>query len=62
MVLEEADLVTERVNSRMVTDALLLQGAVSGILSKDGRKQFSKLIKQLNVTVEPKLGIHDDLD
>ena len=49
MVWEEALLVVERLNQVAVTEALFVQMAVSSLLSKDGAKQFSKLVKRLTL-------------
>lgn len=54
---DEAALVSERVNGRIITESQLLQTAVHSIVSKPARKQFSKTIKDLNVEVKP----HDKL-
>jgi len=52
-------LITERQNNRIVTESQLLQTAVHSIMSKEARKQFSKLIKQLNVQTGPVEGLFD---
>lgn len=54
LVIDEAHFAQERESSRMITEAELVRQAVAGLLIKDARKQFSKLVKQLNVTVVPK--------
>jgi len=59
MVYDEANLVTERINTKIITEAELIKLAVLGILSKSARKQFSKLIKQINVVVKPISGLFD---
>ncbi len=51
---DEANLVVERENSRIVTEAQLAQMGVSGILSGKARSAFTKLIKSLNVVVKPR--------
>lgn len=45
---DEAALIVQRINGQAVTDALLLQNAAASVLSKEGAKQFKKLIKQLS--------------
>lgn len=45
--MDEARLVVERVNNGHVTTAVLLQMAVSGVLSKKANKAFQKQIKKL---------------
>lgn len=44
MVWEEAELVEDRVNRQMVSEAILTQVAVSSILSKEAGEHFKKLI------------------
>lgn len=46
-MLDESRLVIRRVNNGHVTTATLLQGAVSGVLSKKANKEFQKQIKRL---------------
>jgi hypothetical protein len=53
MLWDESNLVIERQNNAIVTEAELLQNAVMGILSKKARKSFSNLIKRLNVVTKP---------
>lgn len=53
MVHDEAILVEERVNARIITEAQLLQNAVMGILSKGTRAEFAKMVKKLNVVTVP---------
>jgi len=48
MVWDEARLVVERRNREHATNAILTQLAVASILSKDGRKEFTKTVKRLN--------------
>lgn len=54
---DEALLVEERHNGKIVTEAQILQTAIHSLMSKDARKQFSKLIKGLNVQVKPHKGL-----
>jgi len=56
---DEAALVKERVNNQIITEAQLLQTAVHSILAKEARTQFQKLLKQLNVTSNPRSGLFD---
>lgn len=56
MLWDESNLVIERVNGAIVTEANLLKFAVHGILSKDARRHFDKMTKTLNVEAKP----HDD--
>lgn len=61
MVWDEAALVQERINAQTITEAQLMKLAVEGILSKGSRRQFSKLVKQLNVEVKPRKGLFGEL-
>lgn len=47
MVWEEAEMVVERLNGVAVTEAVFLQMAVSALFSKEGAKEFSKVVKRL---------------
>lgn len=47
MVWEEALLVVERLNGIAVTEAVFLQLAVSSLFSKEGAKEFTKVVKRL---------------
>lgn len=47
MMIDESSIVVRRVNSGYVTRATLLQGAVSGVLSKKANKEFQKQISRL---------------
>lgn len=49
MLLDEHNLVVERLNGLEVTRATLLQLAVSSILSKKAGKEFDKNIATLNI-------------
>ena len=60
MLYDESQIVIERINGQTITEATLIQTAVSSIISKGGRKQFSKLVKSLNVEVSPRLGLFDE--
>lgn len=60
MVFDEAALVEERENGRIVTEALLLQSAVGSILSSKAKTAFTKQIKGLNVEVKPREGLFDE--
>lgn len=53
MVWDEANLVTERENARVVTEVSLIRLAISANLGKDGDRQYQKAIKALNISVEP---------
>ena len=46
-VWDEAEIVVERLNRQAVTEAVLIQSAVASLLSKEGGKEFSKLVKRL---------------
>lgn len=50
---DEANLVTERVNSLVITEAQLAQHGVSAILSAKARKAFTEMVKKLNVITKP---------
>lgn len=56
---DEAALVEERTNGRIITESQLIQTAVHSIVSKEARKQFSKTLKQLNVQVNPHKKLFD---
>lgn len=47
LVWDEASMVISRINGMMATEAVLLQTAVSSILSKESGEHFNKLVKQL---------------
>lgn len=47
MVSDEADLVVARLNQAEATRALLLQMAVSSVLSEKAGEEFQKVIKRL---------------
>jgi hypothetical protein len=47
MVSDEADLVAQRANVAEATRAVLLQMAVSSVLSKQADEQFQEVIKRL---------------
>lgn len=51
MLYDEANLVVERVNGRIVTEAHLLQSAVQSILSTEASKEFTKRINGLSIEV-----------
>jgi hypothetical protein len=46
-LMDEVSIVVRRVNNGHITDATLLQGAVSGVLSKKANKEFHKQIARL---------------
>ena len=50
---DEANLVSERENARIATEAQLVQMAVSGIVSRKGGTQFQKMLKKLTFETEP---------
>lgn len=56
---DEAALVEERQNNKIVTESQILQTAIHSIMAKAARTQFSKLIKQLNVRTRPHEGLFD---
>lgn len=56
---DEANLVTERENARMSTEAQLVQMAASGLVSAKGGKQFQKMLKHLTIETEPIAGLFD---
>jgi hypothetical protein len=58
--MDEANFVNERENSRMLTEALLLQATVAGILSKEARNGLKDIRSTLNVRVKPKTGLFVD--
>ncbi len=54
---DEALIVQERENARLSTEALLVQGAAGGVMSKKGADHFKKMVKGLNVESEPTEGL-----
>jgi len=54
---DEASLVRERVNNQIITEAELTKTAIHSMLSKGSRTQFSKLVKEINVTTSPRKGL-----
>lgn len=46
-VWDEASLIVERLNGMALTQAILIQKAVSSLLSKEGAKDFTDTIKRL---------------
>ena len=56
---DEANLVIERNNNRIVTEAQLAQTGVAAILSAKSRSNFTKHIKSLNVRVKPRAGLFE---
>ena len=59
---DEANLVIERDNNRIVTEAQLAQMGVAGILSAKSRAAFTKQIKSLNVVSKPRRGLFEPED
>lgn len=57
---DECNLVIERENNRMTTEANLFQLAVAGLISKKSRKAFTEEQKRLNISVRPRRGLFDD--
>lgn len=47
MVWDEATIVVDRLNRIAAQEATLTQMAVASLFSKDGRKQFTKMIKEI---------------
>lgn len=43
----EAEIVSDRLNRAMVTEAILTQSAVSALLGKEGQKAFKELVELL---------------
>lgn len=54
---DESNMVVERENSRIITEADLQQLAVAGILSKEARSAFTKRLKELGVETRPIEGL-----
>lgn len=52
-------MIVERENSRIATEATLIQMAVTGILSSKARSAFTRQLKSLNVEVSPIKGLFD---
>lgn len=57
---DEAGFIVTRENARIVTEANLLQQAVAGILSKEGRTAFKKQLEALNVDSKPIEGLFQE--
>jgi len=47
MLQDEASIVTERVNSSLISEVTLFQLAVAGILDKKANKSFAATVKKL---------------
>ncbi len=60
MLYDEADLVVERENGRIITEAQTLQLAMASVLSKKGASAFTARLKDLNVISRPIPGLFDD--
>lgn len=56
---DESNLVIERANNRIITEAQLAQLAVASILSAKARKAFTENVNRLNVTSKPIDGLFD---
>lgn len=48
MLWHEVEIARARVHQEFVTQAILFQNAAASVMSKDGAKGFSKLIKKLS--------------
>lgn len=59
MLDDESNLIVERENGRIVTEAQTLQLGMAGILSPKAVKAFTDRIKELNVQVKPIAGLFD---
>jgi len=46
--LSETEIVVERINGLLVSQAILTQGAIMSVMSKKGGKAFSKLLKSFS--------------
>ena len=57
---DEAALVVERENGRIITEAHLVYLSVNGILSQKARTAFTKTKKALNVETGPLPGLFDE--
>lgn len=49
MVWDESNLVVERVNNLIITQANLTQAAISSVLSKKGGGNYQRMVASLNV-------------
>lgn len=58
-VYDESNFIVERENTRIITEADLVQLAVSGILSPKARTAFTKRLKALNVETKPVAGLFE---
>lgn len=54
MMSDEVNLVIERVNGLLITEASLIRDAVSGMVSKKNSKAFGDSVKRLNVETVPR--------
>lgn len=52
MVIDEANLIRERENARITTEAILIQLAAGSIVSTKTGKQFTKTLEGLAVTAK----------
>lgn len=50
---DEANLVRERENNTLITQAQLAQHSIYGLLSKQSRTAFTKMVKSLNFVTKP---------
>lgn len=57
---DECNLVIERENNRMTTEAQLIQLAIGSVLSNKARKAFVEEQKRLNISVKPRRGLFDE--
>jgi hypothetical protein len=55
MLVDEANLVRERENNRIATEAILIQLAAGSIVSTKNAKQFTKNLDTLAVRAKPRL-------
>lgn len=62
VLFDESSIVVERLNGMEVTRAILLQQAVSSLLSKEGSKSFKEVVEKLSPnTVQPSKVDTDEL-
>ena len=53
LLLDESNIVIERLNGAIVTEANLMRMAVNGVLSKGSRQAFDKTIRKLSIETRP---------
>lgn len=60
MLYDECDLIIERENNRIITEAQTLQLAMASMFGNEGRKAFTERLKVLNVQAKPRDGLFEE--